>query len=409
MPSKKHLAGFVAAFSVILGSLAMTTPLYAASSEQVLYAFQGGKSDGLEPLAGVMFDSSGNLYGTTYEGGFYNGGIVFELTPNNGQWTEKVHTFQPKYGEKPKAGLIMDSAGNLYGTTYYGGAYGYGTVFELTPNNGEWAFKVLHAFINNGKDGLDPTAGLVFDAAGNLYGTTALGGSSNLGTLFKLTLNNGKWIYKVLHSFSGKDDVNQPQAALIFDTAGNLYGTTYGTVFELTPSGGKWTEKVLHKFKHNGYDGYACVASLIFDTAGNLYGTTFYGGADSSCNDFTGCGTVFELIPNNGKWTEKLLHSFHDKGDGAFPLAGLIFDAAGNLYGTTGGGGLTGDGSGVVFELTPHGSNWTETVLYAFSVNGRSDGGGPTAGLIFDKAGNLYSTTEDGGGTNNGVVFEVTP
>ena len=407
MPNEKRLAILVAALSVVLGTLAATAPLSAASSEQVLYAFQGGKSDGGAPLAGVIFDSSGNLYGTTYAGGTYNGGIVFELTPNNGQWTEKVlHTFQPKYGDRPTAGLIMDSAGNLYGTTYYGGAYGYGTVFELTPNNGEWTFKLLHAFINNGKDGLSPVAGLVFDASGNLYGTTALGGSSNLGTLFKLTLNNGKWIYKVLHSFSGKDDVNQPQAALIFDTAGNLYGTTYGTVFELIPSGGKWTEKVLHHFKHNGYDGYASVASLIFDTSGNLYGTTGLGGTDSSCDDFVGCGTVFELTPNNGKWTEKLLHSFHGKGDGALPRAGLIFDAAGNLYGTTGGGGYSNDGYGVVFELTPNDGKWTETVLYTFS--GRDDGSTPAAGLIFDKAGNLYGTTEDGGG-GSGTVFEVTP
>ena len=409
MQNKKRFAVFVAALSAGLGFLAVTTPLYAASSEQVLYAFQGGKSDGVEPLAGVIFDSSGNLYGTTYEGGTYNGGIVFELTPNNGQWTEKVlHTFQPKYGERPKAGLIMDSAGNLYGTTYYGGAYNGGIVFELTPNNGQWTFKVLHGFIDTGKDGLNPAAGLTFDAAGNLYGTTALGGSSNLGTLFKLTLNNGKWIYKVLHSFSGKDDVNQPQAALIFDTAGNLYGTTYGTVFELIPSGGKWTEKVLHHFKHNGYDGYASVASLIFDTSGNLYGTTSLGGMDSSCDDFAGCGTVFELIPNNGKWTEKLLHSFHGKGDGALPQAGLIFDAVGNLYGTTGGGGLTDDGFGTVFELVSDSGQWTENVLYTFS--GRGDGGSPDAGIIFDAAGNLYGTTSVGGtGGSNGTVFAVTP
>ena len=405
MQNKKRFAVFVAALSAGLGFLAVTTPLYAASSEQVLYAFQGGKSDGVEPLAGVIFDSSGNLYGTAYEGGFYNGGIVFELTPNNGQWTEKVlHTFQPKYGDGPKAGLIMDSAGNLYGTTYNGGAHQYGTVFELTPNNGEWAFKVLHVFIDNGKDGLDPIGALVFDTAGNLYGTTALGGSSGLGTLFTLTLNNGKWIYKVLHSFSGKDDVNQPQAALIFDTAGNLYGTTYGTVFELIPSGGKWTEKVLHHFKHNGYDGYDSLASLIFDTAGNLYGTTFYGGADSSCNDFAGCGTVFELIPNNGKWTEKLLHSFHGEEDGAFPRAGLILDTSENLYGTTQTGG-TG-AAGTVFKLLLNNGKWTLDVLYAFS--GKGDGGYPNDGVIFGTSGDLYGTAA-GGGIGNGTVFEVTP
>ena len=417
MPNKKRLAIFVAALSVVLGTLASTTPLCAASSEQVLYAFQGGKQDGSEPLAGVIFDSSGNLYGTTYEGGFYNGGIVFELTPNNGQWTEKVlHTFQPKYGAGPKAGLIMDSAGNLYGTTYDGGAHQYGTVFELTPNNGEWTFKVLHGFIDNGKDGLDPAAGLIFGAAGNLYGTTAGGGAHGGGTVFELIADHGTWTEKVLYSFCSQNsckDGEFPYAGLVFDASGNLYGTTYdggthgfGTAFELAANNGKWTEKVLHNFTHNGNDGYNPLASLILDTAGNLYGTTFYGGADSSCNNFTGCGTVFELISNNGKWTEKLLHSFHGRGDGAFPRAGLIFDTAGNLYGTAEGGGLTDDGYGTVFELVPDSGQWTENVLYTFS--GKGGGEGPDAGLIFDTTGNLYGTTS-GGGDDYGTVFEVTP
>jgi len=405
MPNKKRLAIFVAVLSVALGFLAITTPVYAASSEKVLYAFQGGKQDGSEPLANLIFGSSGNLYGTTYTGGIYKDGTVLELTPKNGQWTEKVlHIFQGKYGSQPTAGLVVDKDGNLYGTLSNGGPHNGGSVFELMPSNGEWSLKVLHAFIDNGKDGVGPKGGLVFDFSGNLYGTTAVGGAFGLGTVFEL-LNDGEWTYKRLYSFNGKDGVSQPQAGLILDKAGNLYGTTYDSVFELMRSGGKWIEKRLHQFKHNGYDGYECLSSLTMDTNGNLYGTTALGGADSSCDNFAGCGTVFELTPNkNGTWAEKLLHSFHGKGDGYYPLAGLVSDSSGNLYGTTAGGGESNDGYGVVFELTPNDGKWTETVLYIFT--GDADGGSPGAGLIFDSAGDLFGTTS-GGGVGNGVVFEI--
>ena len=278
---------------------------------------------------------------------------MFELTPKaGGGWTEKVlHSFNAKDGFVSYAALIFDAFGNLYGTTAGGGAYGDGTVFELTPKGGGgWTETVLHSF--NDKDGSAPYAGLIFDGAGNLYGTTLMGGHYVDGTVFKLTpKGGGGWTETVLHSFNdnGKDGF-APLAGLIFDEAGNLYGTTYGggtygygTVFELTPkAGGAWTETVLHSCNDNGKDGYESYASLILDAPGNLYGTTSVGGA-------YGYGTVFELAPKaGGGWTETVLLSFNDK-DGFSVLASLIFDASGNLYGTTYAGGAYGYGT--VFEV----------------------------------------------------------
>jgi uncharacterized repeat protein (TIGR03803 family) len=244
------------------------------------------------------------LYGTTVDGGGVTSyGTVFELTPSaGGVWTETVlHTFaySGTDGYTPLAGLVFDASGNLYGTTVNGGAYKYGTVFELTPTaGGGWTETVLHSFNNKGTDGYWPYASLILDASGNLYGTTLNGGTSNVGTVFELTPTaGGGWTETVLHNFRGKDGYN-PNSSLIFDAAGNLYGTTvkgghygYGTVFELTPTaGGIWAETLLHSFNNNGTDGYWPYAGLIFDAVGNLYGTSYLGGAH-------GFGTVFEITP----------------------------------------------------------------------------------------------------------------
>ena len=402
-------------------------------TEEVLYSFLNNGMDGSNPYAGLIFDKNGNLYGTTYVGGTNGDGTAFELTPAvGGGWTEKVlHTFgNGTDGTNPWAGLIFDKNGNLYGTTHGGGTYyiGYGTVFELTPAaGGGWTEKVLHSFNPADGDGQTPEAGLIFDAVGNLYGTTVGGGTYGDGTVFELTpAVGGNWAEKVLYSFNpNRGDGVGPAAGLIFDAAGNLYGTTYwggtydcpgvppgcGTVFELTPTaGGGWTEKVLHSFLNNGTDGtHPAFGTLIFDALGNLYGTTEEGGTHSSC--YGGCGTVFELTPTaGGGWTEKVLHNFGNGADGAYPFASLIFDATGNLYSTTQGGGTYGDGT--VFELTPAaGGDWTENVLHNFNI---TDGLEPYTGLIFDAAGNLYGTTYGGGnygcdGTACGTVFELTP
>jgi uncharacterized repeat protein (TIGR03803 family) len=253
-------------------------------------------------------------------------------------------------------------------------------VFELTPAaGGGWTEQVLHRFPDdNGTDGTAPVAGLIIDAAGNLYGTTSSGGTLFFrGTAFELTpAAGGVWTETVLHSFGNGTDASEPRAGLIFDAAGNLYGTTAvggtgsncifgcGTVFELTPAaGGGWTEKVLYSFNANGTDGYSPEAGLIIDAAGNLYGTTYAGGTSSGCAPY-GCGTVFELTPAaGGGWTETVLHNFGNGTDGSTPFAGLIFDAAGNLYGTTYYGGTGANEGGTVFEFTAAPKAGTTTTL----------------------------------------------
>ena len=378
-------------------------------TEQVLHSFN---KDGANPGDGLVFDGAGHLYGTTEQGGTHNSGAVFELTPQaGGGWAEQVvHSFNGKDGAFPRARLVLDGAGDLYGTTVDGGTYAYGTVFELMPRaGGGWTEHVLHSFDERAQNGGYPGGGLVFDAAGNLYGTTEQGGTRNSGTVFELTPQaGGGWAESMLYSFGTGNDGAYPRAGLIFDAAGNLYGTTSqggtngaGTVVELTPqAGGGWTEHVLHNF--NGSDGANPYASLIFDAVGNLYGTTGAGGT------YGRGGTVFELTPQaSGGWTEQVLHSFGNVGDGANPDASLIFDSAGNLYGTTEQGGTRN--SGTVFELTPQaGGGWAEQVLNSFGNNG-TDERYPEGGLIFDAAGNLYGTTTAGGTYGVGVVFELTP
>jgi len=327
-----------------------------------------------------------------------------------------LHTFTlGPDGYNPHASLIFDQAGNLYGTTELGGYYSDGTVFELTPGaDGRWKEILLHTF--GADDGAMPLAGLIFDQAGNLYGTTSQGGSENGGGVFKLAPNSdGSWTETVLHAFCSLDkcrDGAKPWASLIFDQAGNLYGTTVqggpssectygcGTVFKLTPNqDGSWTESVVHNF--NGGDGAQPSASVIFDQAGNLYGTTAEGGSQDS-------GVVFKLAPNqDGSWRQSVLRNFSSGNDHdcRFPLAGLIFDQAGNLYGTTENGGAYD--SGVVFQLTPNSNGiWKEKVLITCSSE---NGMFPWAGLVFDQAGSLYGTTTEGGPANLGVAFKLAP
>lgn len=424
------LTSFVTALT-LFGFVSIASPLLAASTERVLYTFSDTATSGSHPHAGLISDAAGTLYGTTVQGGINNQGTIFQLTPGtNGTWTETVlYSFcSARYcrdGSESFAGLILDAAGNLYGTTQFGGAYGYGAVFQLSPgSNGTWTETVLRSFdISSKGGGVYPLSSLIFDTGGHLYGTTQQGGFYGFGTIFRLTPgSNGKWTEEALHNFNhnGKDGF-YPSGGLIFDAAGNLYGITagggaygYGTVFKLAPgTGGKWTESLLHSF--NNANGAGPQTGLIFDTVGNLYGTTLYGGA-SGTNCGQGCGTVFQLSPGtNGKWTEKVLRNFNSIAkDGFSPYAGLVFDAAGNLYGTTAGGGAYGDGT--VFQLTP-GTNgkWTEKMLHSFKQTGKG-GYGPYGNLIFDAAGNLYSTTVDGGGSGCGgvgfgcgVVFEITP
>jgi uncharacterized repeat protein (TIGR03803 family) len=400
---------------VLVVALGSVPGAWAARKYSSLYTFTTGGGSGNQPDGALVFDPAGNLYGTTAFGGAYAYGTVFELSRNGrGGWKERVlHSFKNDGadGINPYAGVIFDMAGNLYGTTYAGGNHngctmGCGTVFKLTPNgDGSWSEKILHSFGDDGKDGELAFAGLIFDSAGNLYGTTQFGGSYGHGAVFRLRPNpDGRWAESVIHSFyhDAKDGSN-PAAALIFDPAGNLYGTTtdggpnkYGTVFRLAQNeNGSWTESVLYSFS-GGKDGNGPWGGVIFDAAGNLYGTTLGGG---NC-----CGVVFELTPDsNGGWTENVIHSFYrNVTDGSSPFATLTLDAEGNVYGTT----YTGAKSwGAVFELTHSAQGgWRETLLHSFLDH---PGANPFCGLIFDGHGRLYGTSA--GANLPGSVFEITP
>jgi uncharacterized repeat protein (TIGR03803 family) len=414
MQAKRCSGGLRVTLAIFIVTLFATSTF--AATEKVLHNFNDNSTDGYFPHAGLIFDKAGNLYGETVWGGTNNMGTVFALMPKGGVWTETVlHNFAGTDGSFPWGTLIFDASGNLYGTTQTGGTYGYGTVFEMTPTTkGAWKEKVIYSFNGaNGKDGAGPLAGVIFDGSGNLYGTSELGGVYSFGTVFELTPTaGGGWKEKILHSFnpSTKDGV-APNASLIFDTAGNLYGTTLeggvsglGTVFELAPkTGGGWKETVLHSFNSNGRDGYFPFASLIFDGSGNLYGATSVGGTKSG-------GTVFELSPKTGGgWKEKILYNLGYPG-ATDPFGQLIFDGVGNLYGTAGVNGP--DKSGTVFKLTLQSSGrWAQTVLHNF--NG-TDGDLPYAGVIFDGSGNLYGTTYNGGTSTTcksgcGTVFVIKP
>jgi len=424
MRQKKFWFTIGGVFAVLALGLMLPTGAGAASTYKTLHEFKG--PDGANPYAGLVFDTGGNLYGTTQGGGVHNSGTVFKLKPNaDGSWTESVlHNFcslaNCADGFDPTASLTFDAAGNLYGTAQQGGnaacAQGCGVVFKLTPNsNGSWTESVLHTF--NVADGAFPTSGLIFDSAGNLYGTTFNGGTFDAGTAFKLAPNADRtWTESVLYNFCNLSTCGyNPDASLVFDGAGNLYGTTHGggsavcvcgTVFKLTPnSDGSWTESVLYLF--NGTDGAYPAAGLIFDTEGNLYGTTSYGGI-SSCSSPNGlytCGTVFELTPNSdGSWAESVIRYFSSA---AFPQGSLTFDAAGNLYGTTPSGGFANNGR--LFKLAPQsGGGWSYSVLRLFHGKPAAD---PSGSVVFDKAGNLFGMTQSCGSGYNcfGVVYEIVP
>ncbi len=397
--------------------LGITTPA-VAKTETVLYSFCSATNcpDGAYPYSDLVRDASGNLYGTTGNGGAFGYGTVFELVNSSGTYTEKVlHSFAGPVaggsgadGANPNGGLVMDSTGNLFGTTVSGGASGRGTVFELVNSSGSYTEEVLYSFGGSG-DGVSPYAGLVIDASGNLYGTTISGGAFANGTVFELVYSSGTYTERVLYSFGVTPDGVDPQAGLALDASGNLYGTTYGggafshgTVFELVNSSGNYTEKVLYNFTGTSGDGANPLAGLVIDASGNLYGTTVAGG--SGC--FAGCGTAFELVNFSGTYTEKVLHTFGGgTADAGQPQASLVMDASGNLYGTTYGGGTSG--LGTVFELVNSSGSYTEKVLYSFG--GTPDGNQPVAGLVMDTSGSLYGTTNSGGASGYGTVFEVTP
>jgi uncharacterized repeat protein (TIGR03803 family) len=417
---RRRVASAALTLVVVLGLGVVSTRSAQAQTytESVLYTFTGGADGGL-PVAGLIFDGKGNLYGTTNVGGASGVGVVFKVD-SKGKETVLYSFTGGADGRYPGPGsLIWDAKGNLYGTTGGGGDMsachdqGCGVVFKVDSTGKE---TVLYSF-TGGADGGSPEAGLIWDVKGNLYGTTSHGGGSSgcrgrgCGTVFKLNKNGEE---TVLYSFTGGADGADPEAGLIWDVKGNLYGTTVsggdmsachdqgcGVVFKVDSTG---KETVLYTFT-GGADGANLFAGLIWDAKGNLYGTTDLGGDMSACLD-QGCGVVFK-VDSTGK--ETVLYTFTGGADGREPFAGLIWDAReaeGPLYGTTTDGGeMSGCpyGCGTVFKVDSTGK---ETVLYSFT--GGADEGYPQAGLIWDAKGNLYGTTT-GGPSAFGTVFKLAP
>jgi len=383
----------------------------------VLHGFNDSP-DGSAPWSGLARDAYGNLYGTTSLGGLYGYGMVFRVSKRGSGWIlDPLYSFpnpnQGNDGALPNAPVVIGPGGSLYGTTTIGGG-NQGIVFKLNPPPRvcestlcPWVETILYEF-TGGTDGGNPYSPVILDAAGNVYGTTQSGGAANLGAAFELTASGSDWTETVLYSFTGVPDGSQPESGLLLDAAGNLYGTTAdggtdgsGTVFQLVSSGTGWTENILHSF--TGLDGYGPYGGLTFDNAGNLYGTTAYASG--------GNGTVFELSPSGGQWDFTTLYSLTSGAPTVpGPVGTLLLDSSGNLYGTTFEGGIAGCGlgfgCGTVFELSPSSGGWTYNLLYQFT--GTSDGGYPVDGLASDSLGNLYGAGF-GGNSGNGVVFEWTP
>jgi len=435
MPRKNISRSQLVFFIALAGFVSGVTHRAIGGTETTLHSF-AAQGHGAAPQGGLIPDAAGNLYGVSATGGAYNYGTVFELLPNqHGGWDEKIlYTFKGgSDGIYPEGQLVFDAAGNLYGTTYWGGTEGgclyggCGTVFELRHNpDGSWTESILQNF-SNGEFGGDLEYGLVFDKAGNLYGTSWVGGDGG-GIVFELSpSSSGEWTETILYSFSfgggQAPPVTWPKGRIIFDDSGNIFGILEyggngcsggcGAVYELSPAtGGTWNLTILHDFAA-GSDGAYPEAGLIIDKAGNLYGTTYDGGTGTGTGCNYGCGTVFKMTPGgNGQWTESILYSFQGTNDGKAPVSELIFDEAGNLYSTTYDGGgqgtCTNGGCGTVFELSPNGSQWSEAVLWRFS--GITDGANPSSGVFLSPTGQLYGETYSGENAGqNGTVFSLTP
>jgi len=439
--------------------LLLTFPCVA--QVQTVLARFNARSDGAGPRGGLIVDSAGNLYGTASWAGngqtdvCRNGpiggcGTVFELSPpapGSGKWTETVlHVFmQTPDGSYPTGNLVMDKSGNLYGTTAEGGANGRGIVYQLSPplvQGDPWTETVLYSFQQGSSDGQNPYAGLVMDEAGNLYGTTAYGGPCGEGTVFEVSppvTQGDPWTEQVIHGFHYDchshltNDGAVPQSSLVLGKNGQLFGTTFnggqfggGIVFRLAPpSGGRttWSQLVLYSFV-GGVGGHYPMANLSY-YGGSLYGTTVAGGDGGSCIfDYLGCGIVFQLSPAGPglPWTFNTIYAFTGAGDGQNPYAGVIADKNGTLYGTTNGGGNFScddnysHGCGVVYQLTPPinvGDAWAQSTIYTFG--GGVDGRNSVSPLVIGKNGALYGTTfaggnmqcTDYGSAGCGVVFKL--
>jgi uncharacterized repeat protein (TIGR03803 family) len=390
---------FNGALSIAFGLAAalFAGPQVQAQTFSVIHSFTGG-TDGGYPLSGFVIGASGNLFGTASSGGKFGAGVVFGLSETGGE--KVLYSFTGGTdGANPNSSLIFDASGNLYGTTYAGGANGFGTVFEVTQAGQE---TVLYSF-KGGADGANPESKLSFDAAGDLYGTTFAGGAYNGGTVFEVVKGGTE---KLLYSFGNGTDGANPVAGVTLTKTGSIFGTTsaggaygYGTVFQLAPVQSSWKEYILHHFEMLS-DGATPYAGLVFNASGSLLGATTAGGGESG----DGGGTIFELTYSTSGWSFSVLDGLAGSGiSGTYRNVAL--SASGNIYATTHCDGPYS--AGTVYELTPSGSSWTYNPLYAFT--GQSDGLYSFSNLVLDQQGNLYGTTKNGGADGYGVAFKITP
>jgi len=412
----------ISAFVILVLGI-MMAPAAPAQTFSVLHTFTGGP-DGGNPGT-VAVGGAGVLYGTASQGGMtscqFGCGVIFRLALENSAWIlSPLYEFTGGTDGANPDDMVVGPSGILYGMTSGGGS-GFGTVFQFRPPVSPcksvlcyWDETVIHTFAGPPNDGASPDLSrLIFDPAGNVYGTTDAGGMANVGTAFELSQSGGGWDIAILHNFTSgnMDDGRHPLGGMIFDAQGNLYGTLnaggtrdLGAVYELTPSNGNWTESILYYFGYGQIDnGDSPTGSLLMDESGNLYGTNTTGGQN-------GGGTVFELTPDSGQWVLSVLSNDFDNPPG--PTSGVAMDASGNVYGVS-----MYDGAfnfGMVYKLTHSGGGWTMTDLHDFT--GGSDGALPLDAVVLDASGNLYGTTYSGGTTTGcngnigcGVVWEITP
>jgi uncharacterized repeat protein (TIGR03803 family) len=399
MQHKRRLASKISV-TVLIAIALFGGPTWAGTKYKVLHGFKGA-ADGGGVFAGIIPDAQGNIYGVTTGGGANSQGTLFELSSYGGHWTHKIlHSFSLHSDGDLPMGTLAVSNGSLFGTTLTGGPNDAGTIFELSPGgspSSDWSFVVIEAAGSN--------SGLTISSAGDLFGAD--------GEVFDLSPGSGGWSLEVPHIFCSWKECSDGQGALappVFDAAGNLYGTTkfggnypqdYGVVYQVEPLGnGKWKYGVLHRF--SGGDGEYPYSGVVIDSSGTLYGTTLQGGG--------GSGVIYKISPQaNGHWKETVLWDFPNASkNGGAPSGGLVFDQSGNLYGTTSGGGDPTCSCGVVFKLAPQkNGKWKYTVLHRYTGK---DGWSPQASMTFDKDyKHLYGTTTEGGPGGYGVVFEITP
>jgi uncharacterized repeat protein (TIGR03803 family) len=424
--------------TVILAALIVTTLSGGAAhakdrAYQVLHDFGQGNSDGWLPVGVPAVAKNGDLYGVTVGGGTYESGTIYKLVPPHTQgkaWTEiAVYDFPSKNHEFPTS-LVIDKEGILYGAG--GGQDTRGFIFRLTPpplGKHSWRYDLLYTLANS-SDGSAIQGNLTMDAEGNLYGATELGGDlsceqDGCGTVFELkrpTKNRGNWGFNVLYTFTGGPTGVEPFAGVTFNQEGNLYGTTnyggtfgYGVTYRLTPpakKGQPWNETVLYSFDPVNNVGSNPEGPVIFDSTGNIYGTAAFGG-DPNCQAGNGCGVAYELSPparKGGDWSYATLYAFQGGSDGIYPTGQIVLDSGGNLYGTTQQGG--GETFGMIYRLTPPGARggaWIETALHRFT--GSNGDGAYPEGLTWGKWNDLYGVTSEGGTRCQGcgTAFEIRP